>query len=84
MASTTTEKGRRSIERILVAAESVVAEEGHAGATTRRIAAVAGMDKRVLSYYFDSLEALLAEVVNRTAERVASAIAEDLRGPSST
>lgn len=79
VASATTEKGRRSIERILDAAEAVVAEEGHSGATTRRIAAAAGMDKRVLSYYFDSREALLAEVISRTARRVASAISEDLR-----
>jgi AcrR family transcriptional regulator len=74
-----TEKGRRSVQRILDAAEAVVAEEGHAGATTRRIATAAGVDKRVLSYYFDSREALLAEVVSRTAGRVADAIAEDLR-----
>lgn len=73
-----TAKGRRTVEQILDAAESVVAAEGHVGASTRRIAAEAGVDKRVLSYYFDSREALLAEVVRRTATRVAALISEDL------
>lgn len=69
-----TAKGQKAVERILDAAEVVVAREGHAGATTRRIAAEAGVDKRVLSYYFDSREALLAEVISRTAARVAQTV----------
>ncbi|WP_158276719.1 TetR/AcrR family transcriptional regulator [Paraconexibacter algicola] len=64
--------------RILDAAEAVIAEEGHSRATTRRIAAEAGVDKRVLAYYFESREALLAEVVGRTAGRVAATIEHEL------
>lgn len=79
MTSASTAKGRQAIARILDAAERVVAEAGHEGATTRRIAAEAGVDKRVLSYYFGSREALLAEVVGRAAARVAAATAADLQ-----
>lgn len=78
MASASTAKGRQAIARILDAAERVLAQAGHEGATTRRIAAEADVDKRVLSYYFASREALLAEVVGRAAARVAATTAADL------
>lgn len=73
-----TKKGRTTTLRILDATEAVIAAEGHAGATTRRIAAAADVDKRVLAYYFESREALLAEVVGRAALRVASTIEREL------
>lgn len=73
-----TTKGRTTARRILDAAEVVIAADGHWGATTRRIAAQAGVDKRVLAYYFDSREALLAEVVGRAAVRVAGTIEHEL------
>lgn len=73
-----TKKGRTTALRILDSAEAVIAADGHAGATTRRIATAAQVDKRVLAYYFESREALLAEVVGRTAVRVADTIESEL------
>lgn len=73
-----TAKGRTTARRILDAAEAVIASEGHAGATTRRIATEAGVDKRVLAYYFESRESLLADVVGRTAARVAETIEREI------
>lgn len=49
--------------RILVAAEKVFAEFGYAGASISRIAAVAGLPKSNVVYYFETKEALYRRVV---------------------
>jgi len=51
--------------RILDAAEAVFAERGYAGATTREIAARAGIGKRMLFYYFPSKDAVYRAVLER-------------------
>lgn len=55
---------RRDIEsRILDAAERVFAETGYEGASTSRIAAVAGLPKANLHYYFGTKDALYRAVL---------------------
>jgi TetR/AcrR family transcriptional regulator len=49
--------------RILAAAEEVFAARGYAAATTREIAAGAGIGKRMLFYYFPTKDAVYAAVL---------------------
>ena len=51
-------RGEETRERIIQAAFVVFAEEGYVGASTRRIAAEAGVNPPALQYYFDSKEGL--------------------------
>ena len=61
-------------ERILAAATTEFAAKGIAGARVDDIAAAAGVNKRMLYYYFGSKEELFREILRRKlAERVASA-----------
>ena len=50
--------------RILRAAEHVFASKGYAGATTQQIARLAGVQKRMVFYYFSSKNALYAHVLD--------------------
>src|SRR5262245_18806082 len=52
-------------QRILDAAEALFAERGYGAATTREIAARAGIGKRMLFYYFASKEAVYRAVLER-------------------
>lgn len=52
-------------ERVLRAAEGVFANKGFAGATTQEIARVAGIQKRMLFYYFPGKELLYARTLDR-------------------
>lgn len=65
-------------DRLLEAAHAVFAEEGFRGATTRRIAARAGVNEVTLFRHFKGKEELLIEAVDRQAE---SAIAMLARTP---
>lgn len=51
--------------RILQAAEAVFARRGYAGATTQEIARAAGIQKRMLFYYFPGKEQLYTETLDR-------------------
>jgi AcrR family transcriptional regulator len=51
-------RGEETRDRIIQAAFLVFAEEGYVGASTRRIAAEAGVNPPALQYYFDSKEGL--------------------------
>jgi TetR/AcrR family transcriptional regulator, regulator of cefoperazone and chloramphenicol sensitivity len=51
-------RGEETRERIIQAAFMVFADEGYVGASTRRIAAEAGVNPPALQYYFDSKEGL--------------------------
>jgi AcrR family transcriptional regulator len=57
-------------DRILIAALEVFAETGARGATTRRIAAAAGVNEVTLFRHFGSKEALLREAVDAVGRRV--------------
>ena len=50
---------------LLDAAERLLVEHGHAGITTRRLAAEAGLNHGLVHYYFGSLENLLVRVLER-------------------
>lgn len=52
-------------ERVLRAAEGVFAQRGFAGATTQEIARAAGIQKRMLFYYFPGKEVLYARTLDR-------------------
>jgi TetR/AcrR family transcriptional regulator len=57
-------------DRILRAAERVFAGKGYAGATTQEIARAAGIQKRMLFYYFAGKERLYAATLDRFLEGV--------------
>lgn len=50
---------------MLDAAERLLVERGHAGVTTRRLAAEAGLNPGLVHYYFGSVENLLVRVLER-------------------
>ncbi|MBA2243371.1 MAG: helix-turn-helix transcriptional regulator, partial [Gemmatimonadetes bacterium] len=57
-------------EKVLSAAVRVFAEVGSRGATTRRIAAAAGVNEVTLFRHFGSKEALMREALRWAAQRV--------------
>jgi len=80
-------RGEETRDRIIEAAFSVFADEGYSGASTRRIAAKAGVNPPALQYYFDSKEGLhracgqaivdpVAEELSPAFERAADALAD--------
>ena len=56
---------------LLYAAERLLIETGHAGLTTRRVAAEAGVNHGLVHYYFGSMEELLLQVLERFTDRLA-------------
>jgi AcrR family transcriptional regulator len=58
---------RSTRDKILDAAESVFADKGYNGASTRDIAAAADANLGMIPYYFGSKENLLKEVIRRRA-----------------
>ena len=57
---------------LLDAAERLLVEHGHAGITTRKLAAEAGVNPGLVHYYFGSLENVLARTLERFTERMIS------------
>jgi len=74
-----TSKGERTKARILHAATTVVGRDGLPGATLRRIAEEAAVDKRNVLYYYGSREVLLVQVVLDVGERIATGVEEGIR-----
>jgi AcrR family transcriptional regulator len=66
-ASRTREAARTAL---LDAAERLLIEEGHAGITTRKVAAEAGVNHGLVHYYFGSIEELLFQAMERYTERL--------------
>ena len=66
------EAGPREVARraLLDAAERLLIEEGHAGITTRKVAAEAGVNHGLVHYYFGSIEELLFQAMERYTERL--------------
>lgn len=60
-------------EKLLDAAERLIAEHGYAGASLRQIIAEAGVNLAAVHYHFGSKEELLDAVITRTAEPVNAA-----------
>lgn len=65
-----TSKGERVAQSILDAAIETIADVGCSGASLQRIADRAGVDKRVLGYYFGGRDEVLAAVTARVGERL--------------
>jgi TetR/AcrR family transcriptional regulator len=57
-------------DRFLDAAERLLAETGHAGITTRRLAEEADANHGLVHYYFGSIENLFVRVLERFTERL--------------
>lgn len=70
-------EGARS--RILKAAEEVFAEKGYNGARVAEIADRAGMDKRLIFYYFDTKKGLYSHILEDFFQRAAPRFDDFLR-----
>jgi AcrR family transcriptional regulator len=57
-------------EAFLDAAERLLVELGHAGISTRRLAAEAGANQGLVHYYFGSMDELFVQVLERFTERL--------------
>ncbi|WP_214410618.1 TetR/AcrR family transcriptional regulator [Sphaerisporangium fuscum] len=80
MAEESGERGRsaeRTRERILEAAVAEFAAKGYSGARTAGIAARAGVNQQLISYYFGGKQGLLSELRRRWQETEASIAAPD-------
>ena len=80
----TTRKGERAAESIIEATVRCLARDGYAATSVQRIADEAGVQKRMVHYYFGSREQLFDAVVRRVGdallEQVAAAV-RDLEEP---
>src|SRR5512133_3787560 len=65
-------------DELLSAAAQVYAEAGYRGATTRRIAQMAGVNEITLFRHFGSKEALLLEAITRAGAELASLALPDV------
>jgi AcrR family transcriptional regulator len=63
---------------LLDATERVVRDEGYAAATSRRIAAEAGVKQQLVYYYFRTMDELLLATFRRRVERALARLEEDI------
>ncbi len=63
-----TAKGARAADAVLDATIRCLGEEGYAGTSLQRVAAVAGVQKRMVLYYFGSREQLMAAALEHVAD----------------
>jgi AcrR family transcriptional regulator len=75
-----TAKGARAAEAILEATLRCLAREGYAATSLQRIADEAGVQKRMVHYYYESREALFDHVVRRVGDRLIEQVEEAIRG----
>ena len=66
---------------LLDAAQQVLLEEGYAAATSRRVAARAGLKPQLVHYYFRTMDDLFLALVRRGAEQNLERQAEVLASP---
>jgi AcrR family transcriptional regulator len=59
---------------LVVAAQRLILEEGYAAVTSRRVASVAGLKPQLVHYYFRSMDDLLLEVLQYSAEQAVTRI----------
>jgi AcrR family transcriptional regulator len=67
---------------LLDAAEQLILEEGYAAATSRRVAARAGLKPQLVHYYFRTMDDLFLALVRRGAERNLERQARALASPN--
>jgi len=80
MATGHTDPRRR--ERILTATLDLIAEEGIAQVSHRRIAARAGVPLGSMTYHFDGMDQLLREAFTRFADHIVAVFDAHLAGPA--
>jgi AcrR family transcriptional regulator len=68
-------------EALLDAAERLLVQGGHAGITTRRLAAEAGVNHGLVHYYFGSVENVLVRTLERFTERLVARQRDLYAGP---
>jgi TetR/AcrR family transcriptional regulator len=73
----------RVTESLLDAAERLLVEHGHAGITSRALAAEAGVNNGLVHYYFGSMEEVLVQVLERFTERLIARQRSMYAGPGS-
>src|SRR5215207_7718226 len=67
----TKERARsQTAEALLDAAERLLVEVGHAGISTRRLAAEAGANQGLVHYYFGSIDEVFVQVLERFTDRL--------------
>ena len=60
----------QTAEGLLDAAERLIIEVGHAGISTRRLAAEAGANQGLVHYYFGSIDEVFVQVLERFTARL--------------
>jgi AcrR family transcriptional regulator len=70
MPSATQPQRSTTAEAFLDAAERLLVQVGHAGISTRRLAAEAGANQGLVHYYFGSMDELFVRVLERFTERL--------------
>jgi AcrR family transcriptional regulator len=75
-----TAKGARKADEILDAAYRSLAQFGYSGTSMQRIADEAGVNKRMLHYYFETRERLFDQVVRRVGDRVLAQVEDAIAG----
>jgi len=66
---------------ILDAAATLMVEEGYAAVTSRRVAALAGVNSALVYYYFDSMDGLFITLFRRGADRSFERLEHALTSP---
>lgn len=74
-------EGSATRAAIIAATEQVMLEEGYAAASTRRVAARAGLKPSLVHYYFPTTEDLLLAVYHKVAEAGDRRLSEALTAP---
>lgn len=72
-------RSRRTVQRIVDAGATVLAERGYHEASTNRIAAAAGVSPGTLYGYFADKDEIVAAVIERVVDGFAEAVAPALR-----
>src|SRR5688500_16266768 len=70
MTNTAASPRTATAEAFLDAAERLLVDVGHAGITTRKLAAEAGANQGLVHYYFGSMDELLVQVLERFTARL--------------
>ena len=68
--NTTSPARPTTAEALLDAAERLLVQVGHAGISTRRVAAEAGANQGLVHYYFGSIDELFVRVLERFTDRL--------------
>ena len=73
-------RSKATYRNILQAAGRLLEREGVANITVQRVAEAAGVDARLVRYYFDDLEGLMATIAEYTVSRWVAGLREMLAG----